>query len=195
MKKSYGVSIKWLAVTSFEMKCNDLTVVTDPFITECAGTDLTWEAVENCDIICVSHAHYDHILGLPALKDCPIYVHEADAPAMTDAQYNCAPEATPAPCVPATHTVQDGDVISLAGIDFTVLHTPGHTLGGVCYQVNDTLFTGDTLFAHGYGRTDLYGGSFSQLMRSLRRLLRMNVHVYPGHGEDAVFSREGKQQA
>ena len=67
MKKTYGVSIKWLAVTSFEIRCNRLTVVTDPFITECAGTDLTWEAVENCDIICLGHAHWDHITDIPRL--------------------------------------------------------------------------------------------------------------------------------
>lgn len=143
-----------------------------------------------CGVL-VTHAHYDHILGLPALKDCPIYVHEDDAPAMTDAARNMASAGDPQPSVPATHTVKGGDVISLAGIDFSVLHTPGHTLGGVCYQVGDILFTGDTLFAHGYGRTDLYGGNFSQLRQSLRTLLRMNVHIYPGHGEDAVFGREG----
>ena len=60
-------------------------------------------------------------------------------------------------------------------------------------KIGDILFTGDTLFAHGYGRTDLYGGSFPQLMQSLRRLLRMNIHIYPGHGEDAVFRREGNK--
>lgn len=69
MKTSYGVSIKWLAVTSFEIKCNNLTVVTDPYITECAGTDLTWEAVENCDIICLGHAHWDHVTDIPRLTE------------------------------------------------------------------------------------------------------------------------------
>lgn len=65
----YGVSIKWLAVTSFEIKCNGLTVVTDPYITECAGTDLTYEAVEACDIICLGHAHWDHITDIPRLTE------------------------------------------------------------------------------------------------------------------------------
>lgn len=67
MENLYGVSIKWLAVSSFEIRCNDLTVVTDPYITECAGTDMTWEAVENCDIICLGHAHWDHVTDIPKL--------------------------------------------------------------------------------------------------------------------------------
>lgn len=67
MKQEYGVSIKWLAVTSFEMRFGSTTVVTDPYITECVGTDLTWEAVENCDIICLGHAHWDHITDIPRL--------------------------------------------------------------------------------------------------------------------------------
>ena len=89
----YGVSIKWLAVTSFEIRCNDLTVVTDPYITECVGTDLTWEAVENCDIICLGHAHWDHITDIPRLmeKFHPILLC-GDQTAMPMAQWlNCSP--------------------------------------------------------------------------------------------------------
>ena len=136
----------------------------------------------------VTHAHFDHILGLPALGNVPIYVHELDAPAMTDAVRNCAEDRLPA--VSATHLVHEGDVLHLAGMTFTVMHTPGHTPGGVCYQCGDDLFTGDTLFAPGYGRTDLPGGSWSDLVRSLRRLLHLpgNLHVYPGHGGDAELS-------
>ena len=67
METNYGVSLKWLAVTSFEMRFGDFTVVTDPYITECITTDLTYEAVENCDIICLGHAHYDHVTDIPRL--------------------------------------------------------------------------------------------------------------------------------
>ncbi len=63
----YGVSIKWLAVTSFEIKFDGFTVVSDPYITECKGTDLTWENVEACDAICLSHAHWDHVTDIPRL--------------------------------------------------------------------------------------------------------------------------------
>ena len=67
MERKYGIDIKWLAVTSFEIKFGDLTVVTDPYITECKGTDLTYEAVEGCDFICLGHAHWDHITDIPRL--------------------------------------------------------------------------------------------------------------------------------
>ena len=65
--KKFGVDIKWLAVTSFEMRFGDFTVVTDPYITECEGTDLDYNAVEKCDAICLSHAHWDHITDIPRL--------------------------------------------------------------------------------------------------------------------------------
>lgn len=69
MEKKYGLSIKWLAVSSFEIRCDGMTVVTDPYITECVGTDVTWEAVESCDIICLGHSHWDHITDIPRLAE------------------------------------------------------------------------------------------------------------------------------
>lgn len=65
--KKYDISIKWLSVTCFEIRCGDVTVVSDPFVTDCDNTPLTYEAIENCDIICLSHAHFDHITDIPAL--------------------------------------------------------------------------------------------------------------------------------
>ena len=69
MDKKFGVSIKWLSVTCFEIHCEGVTVVTDPFVTDADSTDLTWEAIENCDIICLSHAHFDHITDIPNLLE------------------------------------------------------------------------------------------------------------------------------
>ncbi len=67
MSNKFGVSIKWLAVSCFEIRCDGVTVVCDPFVTDCDSTDLTWEAIERCDILCLTHAHFDHITDIPKL--------------------------------------------------------------------------------------------------------------------------------
>ena len=91
-----------------------------------------------------------------------------------------------------THSYGEGDVLHLAGLTIDVIHTPGHTPGCVCYQFENALFTGDTLFNHGYGRTDLMGGNFRELVASLRRLYRMDeaLPFFPGHGPSSTIGKE-----
>ena len=138
------------------------------------------------EAILLTHGHFDHIGAVAELaKDgAEIVIHQADAPMLGDPQLNAswlvgwritAPEAT--------RTIQEGEALTCAGVTFNVMHTPGHTPGSVCYQAGEWLFTGDTLFHYGYGRTDLPGGSMRQLAESLRRLqpLAQQYGIFPGH--------------
>lgn len=141
----------------------------------------------------LTHGHFDHTGALSAFAGVPIYIHEADAPMLSDPHLSVGDgngDLRPRPA--ATHLLADGEQLHLAGLDIAVLHTPGHTPGGVTYQIGDALFTGDTLFAHGYGRTDLPGGDFSALRRSLRRLLHLagDFRVFPGHSESTTLNHE-----
>lgn len=140
--------------------------------------------------VLITHAHFDHILGLPAVSQAPVYVHALDAPALSDSALSLCPPGTPPLIAGAPRTVEEGDVIALGRLTFTVLHTPGHTVGSVCYRCGGALFSGDTLFYPGYGRTDLPGGSWQQMAASLHRLLaiREDLTVYPGHGDAGPLS-------
>lgn len=137
----------------------------------------------------LTHAHWDHIAAVDEICEgygIPLYVHELDAPKLLSSEENLS---TMFGCPIQVHTkpelLREGDEPEIAGITLRVLHTPGHSVGSVCYLLPDHLgiLTGDTLFAHGYGRTDFPDGNYSQIIQSLRRLFKLTPEMtaYPGH--------------
>ena len=137
------------------------------------------------DAILLTHGHFDHVgavKDLSADTDCRVFL--------------CAEETALPPMLTAgplyyTDTYADGTILNIAGLYIRVIHTPGHTPGGVCLLVEDALFSGDTLFAGGCGRTDL-GGDWATIVRSLKRLSELEGYckVYPGHGESTTLAYE-----
>ncbi len=143
--------------------------------------------------VLLTHGHFDHTGALHAFVGIPVCMHPADDVMLLDAVWSVGAQmgdTEPRPA--ATRFVQEGDRLHLAGLDISVLHTPGHTLGSVCYAIGDVLFTGDTMFRRSFGRTDFPGGDAMSLRRSLRRLLRLekNYLVCPGHGETTTIFEE-----
>ena len=146
-------------------------------------------------LIVSTHGHWDHMgenAAVQAHTGAPIAVHPLDRDRLEHPQPLWAPFEIP-PCVPAVE-LAEGGVIRFGAIRLTVLHTPGHTEGSVCLQSTDdgVLFSGDTLFAGGWGRIDLPGGSAEQIVASLGRLAELEpiVAVLPGHGPATTIGRE-----
>ena len=143
--------------------------------------------------ILLTHGHFDHTGALKDFPGVPVYIHPADDIMLKDPSWHAGGMIGDTDARPdATDYVQEGTRLYLADLAIRVYHVPGHTLGSVAYEIGDALFTGDTLFCRGFGRTDLPGGSMVDEMRSVRRLLHLekDLIVLPGHGEPTTLKAE-----
>ncbi|MHC4396851.1 MAG: MBL fold metallo-hydrolase [Planctomycetota bacterium] len=202
------MKIEHLILGSYETNCYVLRV--DESAKDCLIVDTGLEAgalIEflqshelNPVIAVFTHGHADHITGIPLLRenypDIKIYIHKLDAKMLTRATSNLSLLAgrvfrtKPADCL-----IEEPDVIEAAGIKLEVLHTPGHTRGGISLYSKDEqiLFSGDALFAGSVGRTDMPGGNMGQLIAGIKeKLLPLpeETVVYPGHGPVTTIARE-----
>lgn len=144
-----------------------------------------------------THGHFDHTMANRAVMEAtgaPLAIHAADAPLLTQAPRGLAlllginPSSPPADIM-----LHEGDVIAFGTLRLSVLHTPGHSPGGISFLAEGVVFTGDTLFKMGIGRTDLPGGDYQTLMESIRnKLLTLpnETVVYTGHGLPTTIGAE-----
>jgi hydroxyacylglutathione hydrolase len=148
-------------------------------------------------IVC-THAHFDHVGAVPETKgetNALVVLHHDDIEIYRNAKYQASffgfeLDSLPEPDI----LVTDGDQLSIGSLTFMIIHTPGHTPGGICLYGEGILITGDTLFAGSVGRTDLHGGDTRRLRESAKRLMVLDddVRVLPGHGPESTVGFERK---
>ena len=163
----------------------------DRILTSLAESQLTLDYIIN------THGHFDHVGANKRLKDtsnAPILIHDLDAPmlnqlAASASAWGLTIENSP----PPDRTIDEGDTVSVGNITLTVIHTPGHTPGGVSLKTQGHVFVGDTLFSGSIGRTDFPGGNFETLKASIQgKLFALDddVQVYTGHGPQTTIGQE-----
>lgn len=151
----------------------------------------------NLKYIVLTHGHGDHIGGVSELKDrfnIPLLVHEDDVEMLSDGGKNLSINMVMGSIelIP-DRILKDGETIEFGDLEALVIHTPGHTKGGICLKINDHLITGDTLFKGSIGRTDLLGGDYEALLNSIRTKLLVlpdDTIVLPGHGQQSTIKAE-----
>ena len=197
-----------LIIGDFETNCYCLRenenshdcVIIDTGLDETELIDFLEEKQLNPVALVLTHGHIDHIAGVNAMREkfpeIKIYIHELDAQLLSDCKSNLSFMAgSKFTTKPADFLIEDGHIIEQAGISLQVLHTPGHTLGGISMYCPEegVVFSGDALFADSIGRTDFPGGSMSQLVKAIKqKLLTLpgQTKVYPGHGPSTTIARE-----
>ena len=151
-----------------------------------------------CNGILLTHGHFDHIMAAGELAKqtgATIYAHEAELELLQDPNKNCSTHIRAEYRLRPDVLMKDDDILTIAGFEIKVIHTPGHTIGGVCYYFHGygVMMSGDTLFSEDIGRTDLPTGNGQTLIDSILDKLMVfedNVKVYPGHGEPTFIGHE-----
>ena len=188
-----------IMANSFVLGCEETheAAVIDPgdeadrILLALAESDLSLKYIIN------THGHLDHVAANKRLKEitgAPILIHPLDAPmlnqvASSAAAWGIAAENSP----PPDRELEDGDKVTFGNINLRVIHTPGHTPGGISLCTDREVFVGDTLFAGSIGRTDFPGGSFETIKKSIRQKLFAlddDFTVYPGHGPTTTIAEE-----
>lgn len=175
-------------------------VLIDPSASPETTAPIFGQCARNVRAVLLTHAHADHLLALRKWKEAtgaPIFVGRFDRYALCDPAANVA-DLLGLPTGDfgdADGVLEEGEEIDVGREKLTVLHTPGHTVGSLCFLARDALFSGDTLFSFGgVGRTDFFGGSDDALRESVTRLLGLSpdLTVYPGHGPSTTIGHERK---
>jgi glyoxylase-like metal-dependent hydrolase (beta-lactamase superfamily II) len=179
--------VGWLATNCYIVGCEKTkeAVIIDPGLETESETekilDFINENLFHIKYIINTHGHPDHISGNNVIKEAtgaPILIHESHSGHVN-----------------ANHKLHDGEVILVGNFELAVLHTPGHTPDGICLLGDNIVFTGDTLFAGAIGRTDFSGGSFQEIIHSIKSKLLIlpdNFKVYPGHESSSNIGDEKK---
>ncbi len=179
---------------------NDALII-DPGYLESDIMKFVYKNPGKCKYILLTHRHFDHLNGAVALKklseakivihkddECGLYSDEDSLTNVCRGFYGYADKSSRADLL-----ISDGDVITTEDFNIKVIHTPGHTVGGVSFDINGVLFSGDTLFKGTAGRTDFPGGSHEKLISSISKLGSLftdETLVYPGHGEATTIGAE-----
>ncbi len=172
-----------------------LCAVIDPGFPSKQLTRLADEAGEKLQYILLTHRHFDHIGAAAFYKQrtgAKVCIHAKDACGLSSGFFSLAGANVPSHPLTPDYTISEGDRIRVGESIVTVLETPGHTVGSVTFWCDGDLFTGDTLFRLGAGRTDLPTGHYEQLLASLKRLAELpgDYRVLPGHGKPSTLDVE-----
>ena len=149
----------------------------------------------NLKYVLLTHGHFDHITGLNDTdEDVKVLMHSADMEWIKELNTYLPMIGMPAMKTPRIDGYfSDGDIIKLGNLEIKVIHTPGHTQGGVCFYVENNLFSGDTIFRESIGRCDLPGGDYNQIIDSIEErifTLPEETVIYPGHGRTTTVGWE-----
>lgn len=178
---------------SYIVKIGTKCVIIDP-ASKIIKAEVDKEGLQVMAVL-LTHGHFDHIKGVEPFmaENVPVYIHKLDNPKCTGEQmadWLTRFRITPFSC---TNFVADGDILQFDGLQFKVIHTAGHSAGGVCYVIKNVIFSGDTLFLDSYGRYDFADSSFEDLKYSIKEKLfglEGDYVVYSGHGESTTLNYE-----
>lgn len=192
------VTVGQMEANCYILGCKETAqaIIIDPGDDYLRITNTLEESDLEAKLIINTHGHIDHI-GANDKFGLPIWIHELDADYLIDPGKNLSelfgrPYTSP----PATRLLKGGDKIKLDQISLEVIHTPGHTPGGICLKTDGIIFTGDTLLCGGIGRTDFPYASEEELIKSIKeKILGLDdgVIVYPGHGPSSSIDKERRE--